>query len=166
MINLSHKAAQRFGIRWKDLDDRRGDFWKLDVVMVGRVPMVFMVHEPTLFTLVRRKSQFRDLTAVAAEIRNACPWYRGPQTLTLGKNGNPRLTGSINEMKRMTTGFYSPEQKNAMEMDINQGLYSYLATDKEHYSKPFEAVEDYVKGRTPWLREWDDKRHGSPPSRG
>ena len=58
MIDLSNKAAKRFGIKWKDLEERSGDFWKVDVVMIGRVPMLFIVHEYTLFTMVRRKSQF------------------------------------------------------------------------------------------------------------
>ena len=151
MINLSHKAAKRFGINWESLEERSGDFWKIDAVMVERVPMLFIVHESTLFTLVRRKSQFRDTLAIANEVINACPWYRGSRTLTLGKNGNRRLTGSINEMKRITLGLYSPEQINAMEMAINQGLFSYLSTERGGYSNPFEAVESYVKGQTPWL---------------
>jgi len=51
----------------------------------------------------------------------------------------------------MTVGLYSPEQINAMEMAINQCLFSYLSADKNDYSTPFEAVETYVKGETPWL---------------
>jgi hypothetical protein len=45
MIDLSNQAAKRFRINWKDLDERSGDFWKVDAVMVGRVPMLFIVHE-------------------------------------------------------------------------------------------------------------------------
>ena len=151
MINLSNKAAKRFRIDWKDLEERSGDFWKVDAVMVERVPMLFIVHEYTLFTLVRRKSQYRDPLAIASEIINACPWYRGPKIPSLGKNGNRKLTGSITEMKRMILGLYSPEQINAMEMAINQCLFSYLSTDRKGFSTPFEAVESYVKGQTPWL---------------
>ena len=151
MINLSNKAAKRFGINWKDLEERTGDFWKIDVVMVERVPMLFIVHEYTLFTLIRRKSQFRDLLAVANEVINSCPWYHGLKSFTLGKNGNRRLTGSINEIKRMTLGLFSPEQINTMEMAINQGLFSYLSVERKGYSTPFEAVKYYVKGKTPWL---------------
>ena len=151
MIDLSNKAAKRFGIKWKDLAERSGDFWKVDVVMVGRVPMLFIVHEYTLFTLVRRKSQFHDPLEIAKEVSISCPWYRSPAVPSLGKNGNRKLTGSINEMKRMTVGLYSPDQINAMEMSINQGIYSYLATGQRGYQEPFEAVESYVKGRTPWL---------------
>ena len=151
MINLSQKAAKRFRIPWKALKERLGDFWKVDAVMVASVPMLFIVHEQTLFTLVRRKSQFRDLEAITKEIIDACPWYRGATSFSLGKNGNQRLNGSINEMKRMTLGRYSPEQINAMEMLINQTLFSFLSTDREDYSTPFEAVESYIKGFTPWL---------------
>ena len=151
MINLSNKAAKRFRINWRDLEERSGDFWKVDVVMFGHVPMLFIVHEHTLFTLVRRKSQFLDPQAIANDVINSCPWFHGLKSFSLGKNGSRRLTGSINEMKRMTIGLYSPEQINAIEMTINQSLFSYLATEREGYSQPFEAVESYIKRLTPWL---------------
>ncbi len=151
MINLSNNAAKRFRIKWKDLEERSGDFWKVDVVMIGRVPMLFIVHEYTLFTLVRRKSQFRDPLAIANEIINSCPWYQAAEAPSLGKNGNRKLTGSINNMKQMTLGWYSPEQINAMEMAINQYLFSYLSPDQKGHSTPFEAVESYANGHTPWL---------------
>jgi hypothetical protein len=54
-------------------------------------------------------------------------------------------------MKRMTLGLYSPEQINAMEMSINQGLFSYLSKERNGHSTPFEAVESYAWGYTPWL---------------
>jgi hypothetical protein len=151
MIDLTNKAAKRFRINWNDLQERSGDFWKVDAVMFGRVPMLFIVHEFTLFTLIRRKSHFRDPLAIANDIIHSCPWYRGSETLSLGKNGNRKLTGSINEMKRMIIGLYSPEQINAMEMAINQGLFSYLSADRNSYLNPFDAVESYIKGHTPWL---------------
>jgi hypothetical protein len=151
MINLTLKSAKRFRINWKDLEERAGDFWKVDAVMIGRVPMLLIVHEYTLFLMVRRKSQFRDPLAVANAIIQSCPWYHPPTNVSLGKNGNRKLTGSINEMKRMILGLYSPEQVNAMEMSINQSLFSYLSSDRSRYFNPFDAVESYVKGRTPWL---------------
>ena len=151
MINLSNKAAKRFRINWKDLEERSGDFWKVDVAMIGRVPMLFIVHEYTLFTLVRRKSQFGDPFALANDIIMSCPWYRGIKKPSLGKNGNRKLTGSINEMKRLTLGLFSPGQVNAMEMSINQELFSFLSPEKHGYKNPFEAVESYIRGDTPWL---------------
>lgn len=113
--------------------------------------MLFIVHEYTLFTFVRPKSQFRDLQSLSDEVINASPWYKGPKSLSLGKNGNRKLTGSITEIKRMTLGLYTPDQINAMEMSINQCLFSYLSTKPGGYSRPFEAVESYAKGHTPWL---------------
>lgn len=151
MIDLSNKAAKRFGINWKNLEERSGDFWKIDVVMFGHVPMLFIVHEYTLFTLVRQKVQYQDLKGLADDITISCPWYPATESFSLGKNGNRKLTGSINEMKRMTVGFNSPERINAMEMSINQCLFSYLSSGKNQYQSPFEAVENYVKGKTPWL---------------
>ena len=73
MIDPGNKAAKRFRINWKDLEERSGDFWKVDTVMIGRVPMLFIIHENTLFTLVRRKSQFRDPLAIANDILKTCP---------------------------------------------------------------------------------------------
>jgi hypothetical protein len=151
MINLSNKAAKRFRVNWTSLEERSGDFWKVDVQMVERVPMLFIVHEYTLFTLVRRKSQFHDPLHIAGDIKKICPWYRYTGESTIGKNGNRKITGSINEMKRMTWGLYSPDQINALEMAINEGLYSYLSPDKYDYGHPFQAVESYAKGKTPWL---------------
>jgi hypothetical protein len=151
MINISHKAAKRFHILWKELEDRTGDFWKVDVFMVGRVPMLLIVHEYTLFTLVRRKSHFQDLQSIAKDIIRSSPWYNGETSFSLGKNGNRKLTGSITEIKRMIVGLYSAEQINAMEMAINQCLFSYLSAKRDRYLNPFDAVESYVKGETPWL---------------
>ncbi|MCP3872883.1 MAG: hypothetical protein GY699_06980 [Desulfobacteraceae bacterium] len=151
MINLSNKTATRFKVKWKDLEERSGDFWKVDIMMIGRIPMLLIVHEYTLFTIIRRKSTFQNLHSVATDILKSCPWYNGSKSLSLGKNGNRQLNGSINEIKRITVGLYSPEQINSMEMAINQCIYSYLSTEKRDYLNPFEAVESYVKGKTPWL---------------
>ena len=151
MINLSTKAAKRFHINWTELEERSGDFWKIDIVMLGRIPMLFIVHEYTLFTLVRRKSQFKNLQAITKDINVSCPWYKNNAEFSLGKNGNRKITGSINEIKRMTVGLYSAENINAMEMSINQGLFSYLSAGKNDYTTPFQAVESYVAGETLWL---------------
>jgi hypothetical protein len=151
MINLSNKAAIRFKSKWKELEERSGDFWKVDIMMMGGIPMLLIVHEYTLFTIIRRKSAFQNLHTVASEILKSCPWYHGPKSISLGKNGNRQLSGSMNEIKRTTAGLYSPERINAMEMSINQCIFSYLSTEKRNYLNPFEAVESYVKGKTPWL---------------
>ncbi len=155
MINLSNKAATRFKVKWKELEERSGDFWKVDIMMIGRVPMLLIIHEYTLFTLIRRKSAFKNPHGIAIDILKSCPWYSGSKSLSLGKNGNRQLNGSINEIKRITIGLYSPEQINAMEMAINQCIFSYLSSEKSNYSNPFEAVERYVKGKTdPALKSW------------
>lgn len=151
MINLSNKTAIRFKSKWKELEERSGDFWKVDIMMIGRIPMLLIVHEYTLFTIVRRKSMFQNLESITSDILKSCPWYRGDKSFSLGKNGNRQLNGSINEIKRITADLYSPEQINAMEMSINQCIFSYLSTKKRDYLNPFEAVESYVKGKTPWL---------------
>ena len=51
MINLSNKAAIRFKVKWKELEERSGDFWKVDIMMIGRVPMLLVSRpkSPDLF---------------------------------------------------------------------------------------------------------------------
>lgn len=47
---------------------------------------------------------------------------------------------------------FSPDEINAIEMYINNGLFSYIAIKKHDYGRPFEAVDCYVKGHMPWLQ--------------
>ena len=70
-------------------------------MMIGRVPMLLIIHEYTLFTIIRRKSTFQNLHSVAGEILKSCPWYNCSKLLSFGKNGNRQLNGSINEIKRL-----------------------------------------------------------------
>jgi len=156
MLNFSQKAAKRFLIPWTELEERSGDFWKVDVAMFGHVPVLMIVHEYTLFTLVRRKAHFKSPLDIADEIRQCCPWYRYVGQPTLGRNGNKRITGSINQMKRETLAMFLPDQINAIEMYINDDLFSYIAVEKRSYGKPFEAVDGYVKGHMPWLERKRD----------
>ena len=95
--------------------------------MFERVPMLFIVHEYTLFTLVRRKSQFKNLVEVAIEIVTCCPWYKKPEAVTLGKNNNPKLTGSFTEMKRLTKWSFYPDEIPGIERAINGCIYTYLS---------------------------------------
>lgn len=73
MINLTKKAADRFKIKWEDLPEQDGDFWKIDVIMMSRYPVLLIVHERTLWTLVRLKSGFKTIDEVADEILLYCP---------------------------------------------------------------------------------------------
>jgi hypothetical protein len=140
MINLTKKAASRFNIQWNNFQQREGDFWKIDIFMLGRIPMLLIVHEYTLFTLVRRKSEFKTINAVAEEILRCCRWYQYVGEISTGKNSNRRISGSINEMKRILEFVHSPEQINKMEMTINNILFSYLSPKKGGYRRPFDAV--------------------------
>ncbi len=149
MIDLSKKAAGRFKLKWDDLPERSGDHWKVDIMMVGRVPMLLIVHVYTLFTLVRRKSDFKTLEGIGDEIRRCCPWYRHVGPVTVGKNSNRKLTGSMTEIRRNIWGLYSPERIHAMELHINKCLFSYLSKKPRDYGTPLEAVEKYARGLWP-----------------
>jgi len=93
MINLSNKAATRFKTKWKDLEERSGDFWKVDIMMIGRVPMLLIVHEYTLFTIVRRKSTFQNLESITTDILKSCPWYKA---VTKNQNDISLIFSTIN----------------------------------------------------------------------
>ena len=95
MIDLSTKAAKRFKIKWSDLKSRSCDYWKIDIEMFGRVPMLLIVHEYTLFTLVRRKSKFKSPLDVVGEIQTICHWYRCSDPFSLGKNNDPKIKNKI-----------------------------------------------------------------------
>ncbi len=153
MLDFTRRSAQRFNLQWKDLPDRRGDHWKIEVEMFGRVPMLLIVHEQTLFTLVRRKSEFKTPEKLADEIRLCCSWYKNKGETAFGRNSDRRLTGSITEMKMITRAMeFSPVSINRAEMAINGCLFSYLETkEPKRIRNPFDAVECYVKGEMPWL---------------
>ncbi len=153
MLDFTQRSAKRFNLQWKDLPERSGDHWKVEVEMFGRVPMLLIVHEQTLFTLVRRKSQFKTPEQLANDIRLCCSWYKNPNETTFGRNGDRRLSGSITEMKRITRVMeFSPVSTNRAEMAINQCPFSYLETkEPKRIRNPFDAVECYMKGETPWL---------------
>ncbi len=69
----------------------------------------------------------------------------------MGKNGDRRIVGSINEMKRMLFGEYSPGDADVIENSLNRALYSYLSAEKYGYGKPVEAVKQYENSQMPWL---------------
>lgn len=146
MINLSKKAASRFNYRWTDLNEQNGDFWKIDTIMVSRYPVVLFIHEYTLFTLVRRKTDFKTIKSVINEIMRCCPWYKHIGDITIGKNTDKKLNGNINEMKRSTAGDYSTNFCLEIESIINNCLFLNLSTEKYGYGTPIEAVEKYVNG--------------------
>jgi hypothetical protein len=149
MLNFSKKAADRYHLKWKELPERKGDFWKIDISMIGRTPMLFLIHEYTLFTLVRKKSDFRRIEDIVNEIMLCCSWYKYKGMVSLGKNTDRKLNGSINEIKIHTWFVDSPDSINRLEMTVNSGLYSYLSEKKNSYGSPFEAVDLYTKGMWP-----------------
>lgn len=149
MINLSKKAASKFKYKWIELPEQSGDFWKIDVIMVSHYPVLLIVHEYTLFTLVRRKSNFKDINSLVKEIRKCCPWYRYVGNVLIGKNNNKKMIGNINEMKRASAGDYSSNFCAEIESIINENLYSNLSDKKYGYGTPKETVDKYTKGQWP-----------------
>lgn len=153
MLDFTQRSARRFNLLWKDLPERSGDHWKVEVEMFGRVPMLLVVHEQTLFTLVRRKSEFKTPEQLADDIRLCCKWYKNPGETTFGRNSDRRLSGNITEMKRVTRVMeFSPVSINRAEMAINDYPFSYLRDrETKRFHTPFDAVDFYQRGEMPWL---------------
>lgn len=145
MINLSKKAADKFKISWSNLSEQSGDNWKVDLIQIGRYPVLLIVHEKTLFTLVRRKAEIKTIDAIAKEIAKCCPWYPFPIELKLGKNSNKRLSGSIVEMRSFAWQMATLDEIDQLEGVINSGLFSYLSDSKYGYGKPINALKSYTQ---------------------
>ena len=131
MIDLSKKAASRFRLKWDDLPERSGDHWKVDIMMVGRVPMLLIVHAYTLFTLVRRKPEFKTVESIGDEIRRCCPWYRHAGPVTVGKNSNRNYWKKFNEYK------FKPEK---LENDLKVCTLPFLKHDVETLISRIKAL--------------------------
>ena len=153
MFNLSKKAAGRYRLKWSDIEEKRGDRWKIDVIMVSRYPVIWIIHEYTLFTLVRNKKDFRTIQDIADEIIRCCSWYNYTGILDIGKNTDKKLNGNINEMKRITADHYSSSYLAEIQNRINTGIYSKLSTGKYSHVMPSEAVALYKKGEWPLKSE-------------
>ena len=102
-----------------------------------------IVHEKTLFTLVRRKADIKTVDAIAKEIERHCPWYAFPVEVSLGRNSDRRLSGSITEMRKFAWHMTSFDELPQLEYQINHGLFSYLAESKYGYGKPIDALAKY-----------------------
>lgn len=149
MINLSKKAAERFNIKWVDLNEQSGDFWKIDIIMVSHYPVLFMIHELTLYTLVRRKKDFKTINDIANEIKSCCHWYKYTGEIILGKNTNRKLNGSITEIKRIIAGEYTSNFTEEIQDRINTCLFSYLSEEKYGYDRPIDVIEKYKRNQLP-----------------
>ncbi len=104
MIFLTQKAAKRFSVPWKECIDlsENGEGWKVDVSMYFRTPLLMITHSKTLYTLVRRKKDIPSVEHLIQEIETFCPWFTFAEPHLMGKNGNRKLSGSMNEMKWIT----------------------------------------------------------------
>ena len=149
MINLTRKAAVRFHFQYRDLPKQEGDLWRVDIIMLNRFPVLLIVHEYTLYTLVRRKSDYITLDQIADEIRKLCPWYRYTGKLTIGKNNNRHVNGSISEMKFIACGQFAIDEIQHLQMTINRCQFSNLSAEKYNYGRPEEAVQKYTQGLWP-----------------
>jgi len=127
----------------KNLEKLSGDNWKIDIIMVSRIPVMLIIHEYTLYTLTRRKAQFKTISSVIDEISAHCPWYTIPENPVIGKNNDRRLNGSITEIKRISAGDYPDNLTKEIAERINTCIYSYLSeknTGTGHLKKLLENI--------------------------
>lgn len=142
MINLSKKACKHFGIPWEDMEYHEGDSWRVDYVTIYRKKYLIVVHEATLFTLLLRATEYKEIKTVIAHIVMNCNWYRyDPDKLFIGKASDRKVTGSIVDMKQLIK---SNQEINMNVIEINRFLndtpFSAISG-----KKPFKAVLDYMK---------------------
>jgi len=129
MIAVTARAAKRWKVPHASLPAVETGAWVVDLMKLGKGPgLVLIVHQETLFTLLRWASAVKTLAQVAAEIA-AVQHGRMPAVTPLYKNGNRRVTGSITDMKFMMRCHAQFDDLAKIEDRINGSLFSVLGTD-------------------------------------
>lgn len=145
MINLSRKTADAFKQKWADLPERTGDYWKVDLAKLGRTQILLIVHETTLATLVRRKTDFKTLESIAQEIQRSAPWYKNTDTSSYGRNSNRSLNGTLTDMKNMSSYRSSIDEIEQLEEELNRCPFSYLSEKKNSLGLSRDALAQYLE---------------------
>lgn len=129
MIALTARAAKRWKVPHASLPAVETGAWVVDLMKLGKGPwLVLAVHQETLFTLLRWASAVKTLAQAAAEIA-AVQRGRVPSVTPLYKNGNRRVTGSINDMKFMMRYHARFDDLAEIEDQINGCIFSAIGMD-------------------------------------
>lgn len=141
MLNLSAKAAKKFKISFSSLVSREGNYWRIDTVIISRKTWLLCTHEPTLFTLILRATNFKKLEDLLPELNH---FGLTQETVTLGKGSNRKITGSMTDMKNMIWHM-DHDGTSVMEMItlINETPFSVIEMDS-----PTKRYQQWLEKKT------------------
>jgi hypothetical protein len=129
MIALTARAAKRWKVAHTSLPAVETGAWVVDLMKLGKGPLlVLLVHQETLFTLLRPASAVKTLAQVAAEIavvQHGC----APAVAPLYRNGNRRVTGSLTDMKYLIRVWGLHWALPVIEEKINDTPFSAIGMD-------------------------------------
>lgn len=139
MIALTARAAKRFKLIHAQLPAVEDGAWVVDLVKLFRGPLlVLLVHQDSLFTLVRQAKEVKSLDSAARTVARVWPEIEQEDRTAVFKNGNRRVTGSINDMKHMIRVWTRFEPLPRVEFKINDTPFSAIGMD--HPSKRFAEI--------------------------
>jgi len=138
MIALTTKAAKRWKLKYVELEAVETGAWVVDLLKLGRGPLlVLIVHQDSLFTLLRPFAEVKSLEHLGAEIARVWPGYRLDAT-AICRNGNRRVTGSITDMKHLIRVHVRFDDLSVVEEKINDCPFSAIGMD--HPQRRFERL--------------------------
>ncbi|MDD5310082.1 MAG: hypothetical protein PHU25_22420 [Deltaproteobacteria bacterium] len=141
MITLTARAAKRWKVAHASLPPVETGAWVVDLMKLGKGPLlVLIVHQETLFSLLRPAAVVKTLDQVSGEITRVCPG-RAPAVTPLYRNGNRRVTGTITDMKYMIRVWALHWALPVVEEKINDTPFSAIGMDL-----PRERFERFLKG--------------------
>ena len=147
MIALTTRAAKRWKVPHSSLPAVETGAWVVDLMKLGKGPLlVLIVHQETLFTLLRPAADVKTLAQVAAEIAKV-QQGRAPAIAPLYKNGNRGVTGSITDMKFQVRFLAQVDDLAEIERKINDCPFS--AIGRGFPRDRFEAFLRSVREREP-----------------
>jgi hypothetical protein len=140
MIALTTKAAKRWKLKCAALSAVEAGAWVVDLLELDRgLLLVMIVHQDTLFTLLRPASEVKSLARVAEEISRVRPG-EPVDPASVCRNGNRRVTGTITDMKRMIRVWVRHWELSVVEEKINDTPFSAIGMDlpRERFARPLE----------------------------
>jgi hypothetical protein len=144
MIALTARAAKRFKASHSKLPPIETGAWVVDLIKLFRGPqLVLIVHQDSLFTLVRKSDEVKTLADAVREIGRVWPEIEPADRAAVYKNGSRRVTGTINDMKHMLRVWTRFKTLPEAEFMINDTPFSAIGMD--HPTKWFTEIRKQLK---------------------
>ena len=139
MIAVTSKAAKRFKLTYRKLPPVDTGAWVVDLIKIARGPLlVLIVHQDSLFTLIRQSRDVKTIDDVAREIARVWPMPDPVESTIVSRNTNRHVTGSITDMKHLIRVWAKFEALPKVEAMINDTPFS--AIGMEHPLKRFSEI--------------------------